>query len=115
MDTRELGVDGENFEKAEVEETQVIEEMQIPSDSQKKRPRLNWTTQQTLVLLQLKRKEHESQKFGKELSFVSREKKWQKIVEYLIALPSFKGVDTDVPWCIDKWDNVQAITQISLK
>jgi hypothetical protein len=43
MDTRELGVDGENFERAEVEETQVIEEMQIPSDSQKKRPRLNWT------------------------------------------------------------------------
>jgi hypothetical protein len=57
----------------------------------------------------LKRKEHESQKFGKGLSFVSREKKWQKIVEYLIALPSFEGVDIDVPRCIDKWDNVQAV------
>jgi hypothetical protein len=109
MDTRELGPDGEIFERSEVEETLVVEETQIPSDSQKKRPRLNWTTNQTLVLLQLKRKEHESQKLGKGLSFVSREKKWQKIVDYLLALPIFEGVDIDVPWCIDKWDNIQAV------
>jgi hypothetical protein len=44
MDTRELGVDGENFERAEVEETQVVEETQIPSHSQKKRPRLKKST-----------------------------------------------------------------------
>jgi hypothetical protein len=40
---------------------------------------------------------------------VSRKKKWQKIVDYSIALPIFEGIDIDVPRCIDKWDNVQAM------
>jgi hypothetical protein len=106
MDIWELGPDGEIIERAEVEETLVVEEMRIPSDSQKKRPRLNWNANQTLVLLQLERKEHESQKLGKELSFVSREKKWQKKFDYILALPIFGGIDIDVPWCINKWDNV---------
>ena len=109
MDTRDLGPNGEIFERPLVEETLVVEETQIPSDSQKKRPHLNWTVNQTLVILQLKGKEHESHKLIFFLSFVSREKKWQKIVEYMLALPIFEGIDIDVPWCIDKWNNVQVV------